>query len=104
MAKKVNKRELREQRREEERAEREAAEAKAQKRLRLMRLLVAVVPLVTLAFAIPTWLVLESPRAAALLAVVGVAVWIPVLLGGLGSAIEPRDRTRAGSIDFGHRK
>lgn len=104
MAKKVTKRELREQRREQEQAEREAAEEKATKRLRLMRLLVAVVPIVTLAFAVPTWLVLDSPRAAALIVLVGVAVWIPVLLGSLGSAIEPRDRTRAGSIDFGNRK
>jgi len=104
MAKKVTKRELREQRREQEQAERQAAEEKATKRLRLMRLLVAVVPLVTLAFALPTWLALDSPRAAALIALVGVAVWIPTLLGSLGSAIQPRDRTRAGSIDFGNGK
>lgn len=104
MAKKVKKKELKEQRREQQAAEREAAAQAAAKRQRIMRRLVIAVPIVTVALSLVLWLALDAPRAAALAGLVGVAVWIPTVLGSVGSEIEPRDRTRAGSIDFGNRK
>lgn len=103
MAKRTKKKEKQE-RREQEAAARQMAAQAAAARLRKMRMLGVAVPLVTLAFALTAWLAMDSPRVAALGALVGVAVWIPVLLGSIGSEIQPRDRTRAGSIDFGNRQ
>lgn len=85
-------------------AVREAAARAAALRLRRMRIAMIAVPIVTLALAMSTWLAADAPRAAALIGLVGVGTWIPILLGALGAEIEPRDRTRAGSIDFGHRR
>ncbi len=102
MGKKAKKKDEKNLKREQEAAARQAAMEAAAKRQRLMRMLLIADPIVTLAVALPVWLLLDSPRAAALVGLVGVAVWIPLLLGSIGGEIEPRDRTRAGSIDFGN--
>lgn len=103
MAKKAKKKSEKELRREREAAAREAAMQAAAKRQRRMRMLLIATPIVTLAAALPVWLALDSPRAAALVGLVGVAVWIPLMLGSVGAEITPRDSMRAGSIDFGRR-
>ena len=32
---------------------------------------------------------------------IGLAIWLPLVIGSIGSQVTPRDRTRAGAIDFG---
>ena len=96
------------QRKREERARREAeeraAEEAAQRRLRNYRIAAAVVPVVTLAISLSIYFAMNDRQLAALVGMVGLAVWVPILLGVVGARVKPRDRTRAGSIDFGNRR
>ena len=61
-------------------------------------------PVVFLAVAIGVYVALDDKQLAGLIGMVGLAIWVPVLLGLIGARIQPRDRTRAGSIDFGNRR
>lgn len=99
-SKKDKKREAREQAAAEEQAALEAFEA----RRRLYRIAAVAVPVVTIAAAVGIYLGMDDQQLAALVGMVGLAGWIPVVLGALGSRITPRDRTRAGSIDFGNKR
>lgn len=99
-SKKDKKREAREQAEAEEQAAQEAFEA----RRRLYRIAAVAVPVVTLAAALGVYFGIDDRQLAGLIGMVGVAGWIPVVLGALGSRIKPRDRTRAGSIDFGNKR
>lgn len=103
MAKKT-KRERKRDKREQEAAELEAAEQVATRRRRTMRWIVIAIPLVTLAASGITWAATDDIRMAALVGLLGVGLWVPALLGSIGGAVQPRDRTRAGSIDFGNRR
>lgn len=87
-----------EQRREEEEAKRLAAEAAVRRK----RLLIGVVVL-TAAAALVAWLVLENERLTGIAILVGGLLFLLVALGALGAGIKPRDRDRAGAIDFGNR-
>jgi hypothetical protein len=53
--------------------------------------------------AIGLWLGAKSARAAAITGALGAIVWLTLALGSLGSQVPPRDRNRAGAIDFGKR-
>ena len=103
MAKKTKKQRKREQRDRDEEARLEA-EAAARTRMQRYRIAAAVVPLVTLAISLTIYFTLDDQALAALVGMVGLAIWVPVLLGVVGGGVKPRDRTRAGSIDFGNRR
>ena len=103
MAKKSKKQRKREER-DRARAEEEAARETAAKRLRTYRIAAAVVPAAVLGICLGVFALTDDRRLAALLGLVGFAVWIPVILGALGGGVTPRDSTRAGSIDFGNRR
>lgn len=92
------------ERRAEEKAELEAAREAAERRQRRYRRILVALPLATLAAAAATYFGFDDVRAAALVGVIGVALWVPILLGALGGSVRPRDRDRAGSIDFGQRR
>lgn len=85
----------------ERQAELEAAAERAQ---RVRRVVVAAIPLVSLAIAGVCWWVLEMPSLTGAVLLGGALVWLMAGLGFLGSRVQPRDRHRAGSIDFGQRR
>ncbi|MGF1467704.1 MAG: hypothetical protein ACFCGT_16385 [Sandaracinaceae bacterium] len=97
------------------RAERRAARKAAQQERRIaeeQRLkrragflrVVLILPVVVAAIAVGAYLLTNDRRIAGLLGMLGLALWVPALLGLLGAGVKPRDRTRAGSIDFGQRR
>jgi len=104
MGKKKSKRDKKREARERAEAEERAAQAAFERRRRIYRIASVAVPVVTLAVSMGVYLGMEDRQLAALLGMVGFAAWVPVLLGALGSRIQPRDRTKAGSIDFGNRR
>ena len=95
---------------EQKKADREAAEAtKAaeqaalEQATRRRRAILGAVPAITALLAIGAWLAFEDRRAVAVILVLGIAAWVPIALGSIGAGIPPRDRNKAGSIDFGRR-
>lgn len=81
----------------------EEAQRAHEQRARRNRIVLMAIPLVTAALATLAYLVLEDRRAVAFLVIVGLAFWVPALLGAIGAGVPPRDRARSGSIDFGRR-
>ncbi len=104
MTKKKSKKDKKREQRDQLAAEEEAAQTAFEQRRRLYRMAAVAVPIVAGVGALAIYLGLDDRQLAALTAMVGLAIWVPVLLGALGSRIEPRDRTRAGSIDFGSKR
>jgi hypothetical protein len=98
------KKESKKEKREREAAAREAAERELERVARIRRAVVIALPLVTLLAVGITWAVTEDVQTAALVGLIGVGLWVPILLGAVGAAVRPRDRTRAGSIDFGQKR
>lgn len=84
-------------------AEREVARLAHEQRVRRNRAIMIALPLVTAVLAAGVYFAFDARRAAAGIVVVGLAFWVPVLLGTIGGAVPPRDRSRSGSIDFGRR-
>ncbi|MCZ7678255.1 MAG: peptidase dimerization domain-containing protein [Sandaracinaceae bacterium] len=92
------------EKREQEAAAIEAAEQAAARYRRMMRAVVIAIPLATLVAAGVTWAVTDDVQTAALVGLIGIGLWVPAILGSIGAAVAPRDRTKAGSIDFGQRR
>lgn len=103
MAKKSKKGSKRE-RREQDAVDREVAEREARKLQRIWRAVIVAIPLLTVVAALATWAATDDVRIGALVGLLGVGLWVPALLGSIGASVRPRDRTRAGSIDFGQRR
>ncbi len=82
-------------------AELEAAEERTRTRRTVV---LAAIPLVTLAAAAVCLWVYEASTLAGAVLLGGALFWLMAGLGFLGSSIRPRDRQRAGSIDFGQRR
>lgn len=74
------------------------------RRTRRRRIILAAIPLLTVAAAAGFYFGLEDAQAAGISLLVGVVVGLLYGLGTLGAAVPPRDRGRAGSIDFGNRR
>ena len=73
--------------------------AAAQRRKRLM---IGVLAATVLA-ALGAYFGLEDERLTGIAILVGGLLFLLVALGALGAGISPRDRDRAGAIDFGNR-
>ncbi len=104
MAKTQNDR--RQARKERARAAKEAkreAEAHAERRRRLQLQLSAAVALLTLALAGICYWVLDNRQLMGATLLIGGVLFLVLALGTLASGVRPRDRTRAGSIDYGKR-
>ena len=100
MAKKSNRptrRELRAQRREEKREAAEATRVAAGRRKRLLVLIV----LATTAGALAAYQTGLPSFAVGFALLAGAGAFLAVGLGTLGGNVRPRDRSRAGSIDYG---
>lgn len=80
------------------------AERAAERRLRRRRAILIVIPLLTVAIASGFYFGLQDAQAAGISLLLGVVVFLLYGLGTLGSSVQPRDRGRAGSIDFGNRR
>ena len=104
MAKKQTER--REARKERQKAAKEArreAEAHARRRRQLRIRLAAAVALLTLAFAGICYWVIENRQLMGITLLIGSVLFLLLVLSTLASGVQPRDRTRAGSIDYGKR-
>ena len=104
MAKKQN--EQRQARKERAKAAKEAkraAEERARRRRQLQLRLSAAVAVATLAFAAVCYWVLENRQLMGATLLIGGVLFLVLALGTLASGVQPRDRTRAGSIDYGKR-
>jgi ABC-type transport system involved in cytochrome bd biosynthesis fused ATPase/permease subunit len=98
---KQDKRATRAERRAEKKAQEEADQtARAEKAMR-MRQILAGIAVVTLAGAAIAHFGFDSAKTAALIVVIGIVIFAPLGLSTLASDVAPRDRIRAGSIDFG---
>ena len=104
MAKKQTER--RQARKERARAAKEAkreAEAQAQRRRGLQLRATVAVGIVTLAVAAFCYWGLDNLQLMGITLLVGGVLFLLLALGTLASGVQPRDRTRAGSIDYGKR-
>ena len=101
MGKKNTKRQLKKEQRAREAEDRAAAVAEFEARKRRYRVACVVVPVVAFGAALGIYYGFDDKQLAGLVGLIGVAVWVLVLLAAVGLTIKPRDRSRAGSIDFG---
>jgi len=104
MVKKPNERRQarKERAREAKEAKREAQERAEQRRRMQLRVSAAVAVLTLLIAGICYW-VLENRQLMGITLLIGGVLFLVVALGTLASGVQPRDRTRAGSIDYGNR-
>jgi hypothetical protein len=104
MAKKQN--EQRQARKERQKAAKEAkqeAAAHARQRRQMQIRLAGAVGLSTLAFAGVCYWVLDNRQLMGVTLLIGGVLFLLLVLSTLASGVQPRDRTRAGSIDYGNR-
>ena len=104
MVKKPNeRRQARKERAREAKGAKREAEERAQQRRRMQLRLSAAVAVLTLLIAGICYWVLENRQLMGITLLIGGVLFLVVALGTLASGVQPRDRTRAGSIDYGNR-
>ncbi|HHH29858.1 MAG TPA: hypothetical protein ENK57_16140 [Polyangiaceae bacterium] len=104
MGKKKTKRQIKREQREHDAEARALATAVFEAKRRKYRIAAILVPIVTLAISIGVYMATDDKQLAGLIGMVGVSIFVPLGLGAVGSEVTPRDRTRAGSIDFGNKR
>ena len=104
MAKKKTKRDVRREQRDQRVEDEAAAQVAFEAKRKKYRIAALAIPLITLGAAIGVYMATEDKQLGGLAGLVGIGAWILVLLGLIGSSIKPRDRVRAGSIDFGNKR
>jgi Flp pilus assembly protein TadB len=98
--------EQRQARKERQRAAKEAkqqAQARAQRRRQLQLRLAGLVGVVTLVIAGVCYWALDNRQLMGVSLLVGGVLFLLLVLATLASGVQPRDRSRAGSIDYGNR-
>lgn len=104
MAKKQNeRRQARRERAKEAKEARREAEARAQRRRQLQIRMSAAVAILTLAVAGVCYWALDNRQLMGITLLIGGVLFLVLALGTLASGVRPRDRSRAGSIDYGKR-
>ncbi len=104
MAKKQNeRRQARKERAKEAKEARREAEANAQRRRRLQIRAAAAVAVLTLLVSGLCYWVFDNRQLMGITLLIGGVLFLLLALGTLASGVKPRDRTRAGSIDYGKR-
>lgn len=104
MAKKSNeRRQARKERAREAKEAKRQAEARAQQRRRLQLRLSAAVAVLTLVIAGICYWALDNRQLMGISLLIGGVLFLVLALSTLASGVQPRDRTRAGSIDYGTR-
>ncbi|MBT8451253.1 MAG: hypothetical protein KJO40_04725 [Deltaproteobacteria bacterium] len=104
MAKKHgDRRQARKERAKEAKEAKREAQERAQKRRRLQMRVSAAVAVLTLVIAAICYWVLDNRQLMGITLLIGGVLFLVIALGSLASGVQPRDRTRAGSIDYGNR-
>ena len=104
MPKKQNdRRQARKERAKEAKEAKREAQERAQKRRRLQLNMSAAVAVLTLAVAGLCYWVFDNRQLMGITLLIGGVLFLVLALGTLASGVQPRDRTRAGSIDYGNR-
>ena len=104
MAKKQNeRRQARKERAKEVKEAKREAQANAQRRRRLQIRVSAAIAVLTLVVAGLCYWVLDSRQLMGITLLIGGVLFLVLALGTLASGVQPRDRTRAGSINYGKR-
>jgi len=104
MAKKQNeRRQARQERAKEAKEAKREAQAIAQRRRRLQIRLSAAVAVLTLVVSGLCYWALDNRQLMGITLLIGGVLFLVLALGTLASGVQPRDRTRAGSIDYGNR-
>jgi fatty acid desaturase len=104
MAKKPNElRQARGERAKEAKQAKRDAEASAQRRRQLQIRASAAVAVLTLVVAGLCYWVFDNRQLLGITLLIGGVLFLLLALGALASGVQPRDRTRAGSIDYGKR-
>ncbi len=104
MAKKQNdRRQARKERAKEAKEVKLEAQERARQRRRLQMRVSAAVAVLTLAVAAVCYWVLDNRQLMGITLLIGGVLFLVLALGTLASGVQPRDRTRAGSIDYGNR-
>ena len=104
MAKKQNeRRQARKERAKEAKEAKRDAQVAAQKRRQLQIRLSAAVAVLTLVIAGVCYWAFDNRQLMGITLLIGGVLFLVLALGTLASGVQPRDRTRAGSIDYGNR-
>lgn len=104
MAKKQNERsQARKERAKEAKEAKREAQANAQRRRRLQIRVSAAIAVLTLVVAGLCYWVLDNRQLMGITLLIGGVLFLVFALGTLASGVQPRDRTRAGSINYGKR-
>ena len=104
MAKKQNeRRQARKERAKEAKEAKREAQARAQRRRQVQIRVSAAIAVLTLVVAGLCYWVLESRQLMGITLLIGGVLFLVLALGALASGVQPRDRTRAGSINYGKR-
>ena len=104
MAKKQNeRRQARKERAKEAKEAKREAQANVQRRRRLQIRVSAAIAVLTLVVAGLCYWVLDSRQLMGITLLIGGVLFLVLALGTLASGVQPRDRTRAGSINYGKR-
>ena len=104
MAKKQNeRRQARKERAKDAKEAKREAQANAQRRRRLQIRVSAAIAVLTLVVAGLCYWVLDSRQLMGITLLIGGVLFLVLALGTLASGVQPRDRTRAGSINYGKR-
>ncbi|RLB40637.1 MAG: hypothetical protein DRH30_08175 [Deltaproteobacteria bacterium] len=104
MAKKQNeRRQARKERAKEAKEAKREAEAHAQRRRQLQIRVSAAVAVLTLVIAGVCYWAFDNRQLMGITLLIGGVLFLVLALGTLASGVQPRDRTRAGSIDYGNR-
>lgn len=104
MAKKQNeRRQARKERAKEAKEAKREAQANAQRRRRLQIRVSAAIAVLTLVVAGLCYWVLDNRQLMGITLLIGGVLFLVLALGTLASGVQPRDRTRAGSINYGKR-
>lgn len=96
----------RQARKERQRATKEArqeAQARARRRRKIQLRAAVAVGVLTLAVAAVCYWLLENRQLMGVSLLIGGVLFLLLVLGTLASGVHPRDRSRAGSIDYGNR-
>jgi Flp pilus assembly protein TadB len=101
--KQTERRQARKERQKAAKVARQEAEAQAKRRRQLQMRAAAGVALLTLVVAGVCYWVLDNRQLMGVTLLVGGVLFLLLALGTLASGVQPRDRTRAGSIDYGKR-
>ncbi|MBT8468813.1 MAG: hypothetical protein KJN97_08690 [Deltaproteobacteria bacterium] len=104
MAKKQSdRRQARKERAKQSKEAKREAQERAEQRRRMQMRISAAVAFLTLAIAAICYWVLDNRQLMGITLLIGGVLFLVLALGTLASGVQPRDRTRAGSIDYGNR-